>query len=256
MAEKETVADDATDESLSRAWESSEPEVKEEPTEPVAEEHEEEFVKPDQTPEKASSAGDKEPVDDLDHKEKSKLGRKLKGMEDRYNLLLEEVERLKSQGAKTSDEIEVPSVISSPDDIDKYLQAKSQKEHREKREYEGSYMKQINALKEMNDDLHEDIFAEMMANFNVRHSSNAFADARINYAEAKASILSKKFSSGEKLVPKRETSGKPPVTPAAGSSRAASKVASLPKLDDDAQNFVSYLRAKGMSDDDIAKELA
>lgn len=254
--EDKTATEKVADDDLSKAWgdvseEEKAEETKEEETKPETEDK-----KPPEKPEGSkASAESKDDEDGLDHKESSKIGRKLKGLYDKVNTLTSELESLRKP--KPEQEIEVPEVISTPEDVDKYLAARSQKLQREQQDYEKSYLGQVQQLSAKTDDeeLHEEIVAEMMQSFNVKHTNNAFADARVNYAEAKASLLSKKIS-GKKKVPDRDTADAPPIQPAASATRTVAKTISLPSLDAAATDYVGYLRKRGMSDEDIAKELA
>lgn len=264
MADDEkTVADEATDETLSKAWGDVKDEEKVETKEEVKGEvkKDETITKPDEKkpPEKASA----EPKDDeegLDHKESSKLGRKLKGLYDKVDSLTNELEALRKP-PKTEPEIEVPEVISTPEDIDKYLAARSEKLQRDQKEYEKNYLGQVNQFKATEEDetFYDEVVAEITRDgspFNRRFKGgSAFSDARVNYAEAKAFLISKKMS-GKKKVPDRETADAPPIQPAASATRTTAKTVSLPHLDAEATAYVGYLRRQGMTDEDIAKELS
>ena len=247
-ATEKTVADDE----LAQAWDQAESneDVKQTTEEAKTETSE-------QTP--PETASEEEPKDDsAKHKEDSRLGRKMKGLESRFDQLLARLEQ--NAAAAKSEPVEVPDVVSTAEDVEKVLQARETKSRQVKADYEAKYLKQVEQLKAATEDgeLHEEIVAEMLSNpkFNVMHDQhNPFADARVNYSEAKAHILTQKYSGNAPKVPARETAGKPPVTPAASATRTAARTVALPKLDETAQQYVNYLRSKGMSEEDIAKEL-
>jgi len=180
-----------------------------------------------------------------------------------------EVERLKKPVSDTT--IEVPDVISTPEDVQAVLRAERQKEQRERnarqeaiRAYESSYTRQLNALGEANEDLHDEIMELIMTNakanstkFNEKFSDNPSADARINYTEAKAFILAKKLSEGvgKQKLPVRETAQNVPAQPAVSSTKMVAKAVTMPKLDADAAAYVAYLRRQGTPEDEIASYL-
>lgn len=258
MAEQGTATEKVADDDLSAAWDQAQvAEEKKETKEPeAAETSEEKEVPPVEEP---ATEHPTEDVEVKDHKESSKLGRKVKGLEEQLRqmrALLEE----KSKAHETSS-LEMPEVVSTPEDVEQVLQAREQKSQKVRVEYERNYLKQVDSLKSVteDDELHEEIVNELVSNkqFNVLHDiNNPFADARVNYAEAKAFVLQKKLSGPTAKVPHRETSGKPPVQPAASTTRTPSRPVVMPKLDEETQNYVNYLRKQGMSEDDIAKELA
>jgi hypothetical protein len=246
MAEKtatETVADD----DLSAAWDNAaEAPEAEKPEEAAPQE------------EAVAEAEEPEEEEELDHKSKSKLGRNIKGLRSQMDAIMARLDQMqapaKAEPAHVETE-EMPETISTPADIDKYLSAKEKRLQQEKLSYESGYLKQVQGLSKANEDMHEEIFAEMMQNFNVRHSNDASVDARINYAEAKAAVLNNKLSEKAGGLPKRATAGKPPVQPAASATHAATRVATIPKLDEHAADYVKYLKKKGMSDEQIAEEM-
>lgn len=252
--EEKTVADEATDDALSQAWDEEVKGVKkEEVKEEVNTETETEGKPPVEEPARAEAKeSDEEEV--IDHKESSKLGRKFKGLESRFDQILARLDQIGKPETK-QEPIEEPEFFATREDLDKYFHAKEQRSKQERSQYEQAYIQQIQKFEETNEDLHEEIFAEMMQNYNVKHSSNALSDARVNYAEAKASVLQRKVSSKPK-VPTRDRAETAPVQPAASSTRTAAKTFAMPKLDAQAQSYVDYLRRSGMSDEDIAKELA
>lgn len=280
MDEEKTVAEEATDDNLSALWDSVKgqealakddvTEVKEEVKEPAKEVVKEETKQPEAKeelpPEKASEATPAPKEEKEDHKESSKLGRKVHGLYEVIDQLKAEVDRLKKPVSQEPD-IVVPDVISTPEDVQIVLAAERQKNQREQearataaREYETGFTRQLVALGEANEDLHGEIMDLIMENakkgsteFNAKFSDNPSADARVNYAEAKAFILSKKLSegSGKPKLPVRETAAAPPVQPAAGATKMDVKPASAKKLSPEAEHYMAYLRRQGTSEEEI-----
>ena len=254
------TSQDVTTDELSKSWDAvlsdtdadvSEPEVKEDvQVEEAAPEEPE--IAPSQIEAVEQVEDSKE--DKLTQQESSHLGRKVKGLNSRFDQLMARLDQIESSAKSSGSAIDVPEIISTPEDIDRYMAAKEQKARIAQAEYEKNYIRQIAELSKGSDELHDEVFDEMMNNFNKRYSDNAMADARVNYAEAKASLLTKKYAGASK-VPARTTATKPPVAPAATATRTVEKANVLPKLDAETMEYVAYLRRKGMSDSDISKQL-
>lgn len=251
MGEKGTATENTVaDDELSHAYDSigskdTKEEVKE-PEKEVSDESEGE----EKTPEKASS--EPKPEEDEDHKEASKLGRKVKGLYDRFDQIMARLDQIQQPARQEVKEVDMPEVITSPEDVERVLSAREERAKQAKVSYERSYLKVIGELAGDNEELHEEIYTEMMKNHNVRHSDNPDMDARLNYERAKFSVATRKSDSDK---PKRIKSDKIPAQPAAGAARSESKSVAMPKLDKEAQDYVNYLRKKGTSEDDIAKIL-
>lgn len=257
MAEEKTVAEEATDDALSAAWETVTEEKK---TESVEDKKPEETASKAETPpEEKPASEEKPPVEEeetIDHKEASKLGRKYKGLEHKVDQILARLDQ-QPQVTEKPEEEEMPEVVTTPEDVERVIQAREQKSQQAKVEYERNYLKQVDSLKTANEDLHDEIVAEMIQNFNVMHDpKNPFADARVNYAEAKSAVLTKKYTSTKPKVPQRETSETPPVQPAASATRTATKPYVMPKLDKEAMDYLSDIaRREKKSVEEVAKEL-
>jgi hypothetical protein len=259
IAKEDTVTADAvTDESLSAAWEGT-------PTEEKAAEAPKEEVEKEAALAKEEPAAETPPAEEqqaseaaeaekLTQQESSRLGRKVHGINERIKQLEAQISAMNEHNAKNP--VQMPEVVTTPEDIEKVLYLKAQREQQATAEYQRDYLTTVQGLSDNNKDIHDEVFAEMMQNHNVRYSPNGFADARINYAEAKAAVLARKLKTAPTL-PKREVSKTAPVQPAASSTKAASKVASVPKnLDPVAQDYVNWLRRQGVSEDEIASQLA
>jgi len=102
-----------------------------------------------------------------------------------------------------------------------------------------------------NPTLHQEIFKEMMTNFNVRRSNDPSLDADLNYTKAKSAVLAKKISASN------------PQPKVAGAKTTASTDLSIEsrdippkgkelKLDPLAESFV---RSTGMSEESQRKAM-
>ena len=92
--------------------------------------------------------------------------------------------------------------------------------------------------------------------FNIKHSDNPMADARINYVEAKLAILNKQLKSAKVVTKENPIKGKAPVAPlgtgSTTNSKAPAKDAVLPKLSAEAMGVANYFK---LTPDAISKAL-
>lgn len=264
-AEK-SADEDFSDEALNRALEG-----KEEKTESKTEEKSAETTEQPATKKEAATTEQKPEAEDLDHKESSRLGRKFKGLESRFDQILARLDQL-AKPTEKEPEIEIPEVIMTPEDVEKVLQARDAKlrkgqsdQVQEQAKYEQGYLKTLDALEDDNEDLHGEVMELITSNakkgsfeFNRKYSDNPVADARINYAEAKAFLLKSKLSSGKPSVPERKNkSEKQPIQPAAAETKTTTKTEkAMPKLDGYAASYVEYLKRNGATDAEIAETLS
>ena len=195
-----------------------------------------------------------------EHKERSRLGRKLAKVEEE---LLEQrkqtnelMELLRTQLVPKPQEEKpnLPEYISTPQELDQYLEYREQEKFKKQQQYNQSYARNVMGFKTNDPDIHSEILKEMDANFRAIPTGDPILDAEINYSKAKAAYYAKLASTRkvEKEVPLRGGKEEVP-TGLSGSSRVVIKESPLPKLDSVAQEYVDYLRSKGMKEDDINK---
>jgi len=275
-----------TDADLSSAFDAAqqtEPEVQTEvktEAEPKGEEHQEDHQEPDALPE--------EPADNA---ERSRLGRRLKQMEDFNKQILDELKSLKGgqpqqpvqqqiQESATYDRNyvdsqvnslmeaaigrgELPSTIVTPQDqyvVNKFMaNAEYQISQEAERKFVNGYVSTLQSpgLKgDTPDDLHAEIIAELYRDespFNKKRLANPQGDAYLNYMEAKTAILQKKLSENK---PKNVFKGKPENSPATGTSvntRTATVENDLPALDAYSMDFI---KKSGMSPESVKAALS
>ena len=232
-----------------------EPEVKLEPKEEVAEQVTE------------------EPTDNA---ERSRLGRRMKNIEEKFDAFLSKLETQQPQAKPQENVIydnhyiqsqidaavergELPATIVTPQDqyvVNRFVNGLQSFIGNK---YAVSY---INTLKSPNlkgdtpDDIHAEVVAELQnveSPFNLKRYNNPQLDAQLNYLEAKNSILQKKLSSVK--TDKSVFKGKPPDAPPTGTSvstRTAAVNNDLPQLDEASQDFI---KKTGMSVESVVKAL-
>ena len=258
----------ADDNDLGKAWEAVngdevvvvEPKAKEEPPKEETKKDEKAQVEP--ASDKSADGTKTVQPDELTPEEKeriaqqerSRLGRQNKGLKDR----LKQLEAAATQRTETEG---LPEVVTTPQDVEKVIEARNEKQKKAQEAYEADYIKQLDAIEKSYSgdkdkiELHEEIVDHMIKNFNRKYSDSGFGDARVNYAEAKASLIETKAFPQAKL-PKRNTAEEPPIRPAATSTRTDTKVVTLPPMDDATKDYVEYLRRNKYTDEQIAKELS
>uniref|UniRef100_A0A6M3KZ82 Uncharacterized protein n=1 Tax=viral metagenome TaxID=1070528 RepID=A0A6M3KZ82_9ZZZZ len=193
-----------------------------------------------------------------EHRERSRLGRKLAKVEEE---LLEQrkqtnelMELLRTQmPRKEEDKPNIPEYITTPQELEQYLEYRDQTKMKKQQEYHGLYRKTVFGFK-VNDnaEIHAEILKEMDANFNTIPTGNPIIDAELNYNKAARAYYAKLAATKkvEKQIPLKGGESEVP-TGLSGTSRVNAKEAALPKLDSVAQEYVDYLRSKGKKEEEI-----
>lgn len=277
--ETATVTTPVTDEALASAWDATQttetevttPEVRGEETTEVRESEQETDQEPQPEPHE-------EPADNV---ERSRLGRRLKTVEEKIDAFLARLEQQpatvpQTEATRVPDNVtyddtyiqaqieaaveagRLPATIMTPQDqyqVNQFVTGLQQ--------YIGNQyaVRYLNTLKtptlkgDTPDDIHAEVIEELQkveSPFNRRQYDNPTMDAKINYLEAKTSVLQKRLLSGK---PTTVFKGKPAGTPPTGTSittRTATAVDDLPNLDADSQDFI---KRTGMSMDSVRAAL-
>lgn len=170
-----------------------------------------------------------------DQRDRSQLGRRVKRMEDNVNTLvskldifIEGVGRTSTPNYQNYDEPEDEEFIRK---MEKYERKKSDRQTN----YEKNYITKVRQLGSGDPD-YKEVFDEMYANFNKVHSGDPDLDARLNWADARVSVLNKKISPNKPNVRgERNTASTDLGVNATNDSIATSEV----QLDEFAKEFVS-----------------
>lgn len=216
---------------------------------------------------------DQEPVEPRDNSTRSQLGRKVASIERTLQQTQEVLEQQKQQNEllmallaqqfnqqqQQQEEPEDDFIPTSKKELARYIERVVEQRDRgfqaNKKEYENTYLGTLKQVKssEEDDDLFESVFelcTKPGAKFNRKVTGNASYDARLNFMEAKTSVLQERLA---RPKPKENPlKGKQPIAPLGGSSKstASVKTPSLKKLDDHAK---SAARAFGFTADELAK---
>ncbi len=196
-----------------------------------------------------------EPEDEEEHRERSKLGRKVKQLEDVIQQQNERMEMLMAKLETPASTNPYEDEILTEEDWKKY-RAIRKKETEEQTKYSQGYIRNFYAEgkkdREGNPELYDEVYNEMAVNFNIRYSNDPSMDAALNYAKAKAAVLAKKTAS-PKLKPNLKGGDKPQAsTNIDVKSRAAPEPSEEIELDDEAKEFV---RKVGMKTESIREAL-
>ncbi len=239
---KETVTDKVTDEALESALEQPEVVVETEP---------EVKVEPEVRKELPS-----------DQEERTRLGRHLKRLEERLDRDKLERENLSQKFDEVISRFDRPArnevsleednePVSTVADVRRISRADRRQEEEERTrdqgQYEQKYVGALRSLERENPTLHQEIFKEMMTNFNVRRSNDPSLDADLNYTKAKSAVLAKKISASS---PKPNVAGGKVTasTDLSIESRDIAPGAKEIKLDEFAESF---RKSSGMSDESV-----
>ena len=243
-SQETATVDKPTDEALSTAFDKMTGE-KQETTETkpvvVAEPKKEVVVEEDEEP---------------DQRERTRLGRRLKRMEEQFTQLMDKMDNLASstkaapyhpeETTTTGDDL--PEYVATGQDVVKVLSLYERKKARDQEQYEKGYVDNFRKMGNRDPDNFEEIFTEMQTNFNVKHTGDPSVDSRINYAEAKAAVMSKKVAPTrtQKQVTKGERTQAS--TDLSVSTRETARTQEMPQLDDFAKEFISKT---GMKEDSV-----
>ena len=287
MADERTVTDEiVTDEELAAAFAASEEEIV--PAKAAAT-HEEEPTAEELAAEEVATAGMSE-AEKEEHKERSRLGRKLKGMKGLDDYLDKEVQKrldaalskrdIKPAAATATEEPDFDDeaeyerintlLITSPiEGQEELAEYKATKQKITTQKYESGYLGQLEVVKNQEpSEIRDEVFNEMFekkddglfyprVEFNRAPTGNPAADAQINWANAKASLMSKKAAAGSKPTYKgRGDEVEAPIGAAGTHISSAEPGKTLPKLEGEAASLVAYLRSQGVSEEEIAADLA
>lgn len=217
-----------------------------------------------------------------EHKESSKLGRKLKGFEQKH---ASEVQALNAKiaalegvitklvptatQAETSlaqTQVDLPEVISTPDDVYNALLANPDvlakistitraKEEAEQAAYQNEFRKQYFEMDKLHPELSEDVLATFQEKFNKRLSNDPKRDAVMLYSQALAETVLKKSAVKTPALPNRKVADKPPAGPAAKDTAAqgSEKKPVIPKnLDPLTKAWVEHQYKSGKTEEEIA----
>jgi len=183
---------------------------------------------------------------ELDHKERSRLGRRVKGLEAK----LEEVlSLLRQQGQQTpsgpvaspaTDDEEPPAVIATIEDLERATKFLEKKKMQERAAYAARYSEEFLKLGKDDPD-YEEIEKEMMAHHNVVRTGDPRLDAQINFDKARISLYRRRLES--KTPPKPNVKGED--TKGTGVTVTAANISGKGKpveLPDEVRDFVRRIK--------------
>lgn len=203
-----------------------------------------------------------------EHAERSKLGRKVADLNEKFDRILTLLEGnqrqreappapplppsvMQRQGNKEDD---LPDIVATPDDVVKVLEKREKERTRIQKMYEQDYVWQVEQERGTNPDIHEQVVQEMLSNpdFNRRHTGHPIVDAQKNYALALKAVIRKEAAKGRAVDgPNLKHDDAGAVGVSSQQTQGKSKVAPQ-KLSPEAEY---YLRKTGRSDEWAAKAL-
>lgn len=210
----------------------------------------------------------KKEIDDEepDQQERTRLGRRLKRMEEQFGQIIDKIDTLGSRqyvlpkdATETGDDL--PEYVATGKDVadvvkrmyPKLKKEDLEKEQSDKEKYESGYVNNFRKLGLKDGDLYEEIFNEMFTNFNNTHTGDPTVDSRINYAEAKASIMAKKVATPNKQKSTTKGERTQDSMDLSVTTRETTHVSEMPPLDDFAKEFMAKT---GMKDESAKAALA
>lgn len=195
------------------------------------------------------------PLED-EHSERSRLGRQVKKLKEQVDMLLSATQREREPAPSFTPPPaeDMPEFISTPEDVEKVLIAREKRSIHMRNAYTNAYVKQLERLGEVNNELHEEVLKEMSENpnFNSMETKNPYIDARINYAEAKAAILAKKSALPVHNVSSDRAGSFVPSGVSVTNRNQVIKTGDTIKLTPEAEEF---RREMGMTDEEVRAAL-
>lgn len=183
---------------------------------------------------------------------KSNLGRKLAAMEANQQELMDKIDSLTYPNSSDNDEdddFEIPTTREEFNAAFEAAKARDLKAAQEKQtRYQKGYLEAVDKLAGEDPVYHEEVYKEMMANFNVKLSDNPALDAEVNYSKAEAAVLRNKF--GVKKSPlKGNTEYTNTQSPQKMVQKKSSKPTKLTGIEEE------YAKMMGMTEEQISKAM-
>lgn len=196
-----------------------------------------------------------ETAEQLEHKERSKLGRRISSFEQEIDGLKQTIAQLSSNLMQRPDPYsqravgaveDAPPVeyISTPDDLEKYEAWRAAKTERQRNAYANNYIQTIKTMTYVNPELHTDIENELLTNVNAyptySNYANPAGDAQQNYLKAENKLLKQRLVSSQAPKP-NVRGGAPAPTGVSATTRMNTVAKPTVKLDDYASKFIKSL---------------
>ena len=257
-----TVSDDAldaaasmTDEQPAEQQEDATPEITAPQEAAEGDDAGEKEPEPEQEQEQVPEAPKEKPEPE-DNAERSRLGRKVKYLEEKLQDALTVIDRLgKHGGGEEEENFEEDFIPTSRADLDRYLDYREKQRDRAAKEYENNYKATVGRMGlDLDDSEYNEVLKEMLENHNVKRSADPEVDAQMNFYAAQSALYRKKLAeAGRKRNPleKNKDVAPPPGGPIG--SQNAGKSKPLPQLDPIAADFAKRV---GLSEDSINKALS
>lgn len=198
------------------------------------------------------SESEKEKLDE--HKESSALGRKVKGLEDKFSSVEDKIDILLDAGTQKiedtdTDIIDEDFIPTTRKELSQFMDKRDNEKEKEAKNYDQKYMNTFSKFKEEED--HDDIINELKENFNFKNTNDGALDAEMNYLKASRAFYRKKSVSGKSETPLKGEKPKGPLGAGSEGERTMDTGSTtIPKLDKFAQDFVDKL---GKSEEFVKK---
>jgi hypothetical protein len=209
---------------------------------------------PPEPPPQAPSAQPQTPEED--NSERSRLGRRVKRLEDNIDNALSEMRSMLAQRVTPPPPVEAPQddvPVTRRETWDVIREYESKKAEESQR-YAKDYVRHLTSLGlDYSEEEFNEIAKEHIEKFNIRHSNDPKSDAERNFRAAENAILRKKLQASRTTKP-NPLPGNKPTAPLGGPPGAPppAPAQAKTKLDDDASHFA---KALGLSEDWIEDAL-
>ena len=145
----------------------------------------------------------------LPHGESSRLGRKVKRIEDTFAEAMAKIDSLTNVISQTSIakpvepdlDDEMPEIITTPEDVQKVIDIRDRQRTQAVQKENTIYHNQFATHRNEDPEMYDEVYQEMLKNHNVKHTGKPDIDADMNYLKAKNAVLSRKLVENSKPKP-------------------------------------------------------
>jgi hypothetical protein len=190
----------------------------------------EEVETPTETEEVAHEVPE-EPDPETDNAARSKLGRRVAGLEEQLAQQTEVLRQLLAQNQPPEPEPGDDDYFITKENFDRMMERREAAKTKAQKEYEQGYRAILGELKKENPENHEAVVKIMLDKYNVKRSGNPAVDAQLNYAKAQVDFI----KNGAKVNLRQDSADGAGVS---AGTRTAPQKPKMPKLDPEAEAFL------------------
>lgn len=185
---------------------------------------------------------------EVEHKESSRLGRRLSAMEERMDAFLNQAERLVTPRDEIVEEID-PDMPVTLKEVEAYINRKEETKRTGRVNYESAYVRSVAKLSDGEDgEFADKVMDEMEANFNTEYSIDGGRDAEVNWLKASNAVLRQGSQKKNPLKGKKPKGA----LGVGGADVVTTREFQIPELDDAAKHLLAN---SNLTDEQVERAL-